>query len=126
MVVTISLYDVLLSILCVAGITLLVSLVITVNNINSVLKDVKYLFNKNKNNIDITIASLPEIAFNIKGITGEVKEGVQTITSTAVNIEKNIGKSSDIISEKIKLALDYSQILSEVIKAGISYLGKRK
>jgi len=126
MVVTISLYDVLLSILCVAGITLLVSLVITVNNINSVLKDVKYLFNKNKNNIDITIASLPEIAFNIKGITGEVKDGVTTITSTAVNIEKNIDKSSGIISEKINSALDYSQILSEVIKAGISYLGKRK
>ena len=126
MVVTISLYDVLLSILCVAGITLLVSLVITVNNINSVLKDVKYLFNKNKNNIDITIASLPEIAVNIKGITGEVKDGVTTITSTAVNIEKNIDKSSGIISEKINSALDYSQILSEVIRAGISYLGKRK
>jgi len=126
MVVTISLYDVLLSILCVAGITLLVSLVITVNNINSVLKDVKYLFNKNKNNIDLTIASLPEIAVNIKGITGEVKDGVTTITSTAVNIEKNIDKSSGIISEKINSALDYSQILSEVIRAGISYLGKRK
>ena len=65
---------------------------------------------------------MPEIASNVKGITEEVKEGVQTITFSA----EAIGKTSGIISEKTEIVLDYVQILSELIKAGINYLSKRK
>lgn len=126
MAVTISLNDVLTFILLVAGITLLVYLVITVSNINNVLKDVKNTFRKNKDNIDNTIASLPGIASNISAITGELQEGVQTIASTAEIIEKNIGKSSGKITEKTEIAMDYVQILSELIRSGINYLAKRK
>lgn len=126
MVFTISLNNVLIFILFVAGITLLVYLIITVNRINNIIKDVEYIFNKNRSNIDNTISLLPGIASNIQVITEEVKEGVQTITFTAETIEKNIGKSSGIIAEKTQVALDYVQILSEIIKAGINYLSKHK
>lgn len=126
MAVTISLNDVFTFILLVAGITLIVYLVITVGNINSVIKEIKYTLRKNKDNIDNTISSLPGIASNISAITGELQEGVQTIASTAEIIEKNIGKSSGKLTEKTEIALDYVQILSEVIRSVINYLAKRK
>lgn len=126
MAVTISLNDALIFLLSVAGIVLLVYLASTLSNINSILKDVKYIVNKNKNNIDTTISSLPGIASNIQGITGEVREGVQTIAATAETIEKNIANSSGSISEKAEIAVDYVQIISELVKTGINYLSKRK
>ena len=126
MEVTISFNDALIFILSFAGIAVLVYLAVAVNNINSILKDVKYLVNRNKNNIDNTMSSLPGIAANIKGITGELREGVQTIAATAENIEKNISKSSSSITEKTEIAVDYVQILSEIIKTGINYFAKRK
>ncbi len=126
MAVTISINEVLTFILLVAGITLLVYLVITASNINSILKDIKNTLNKNKDNIDNTISSLPGIAFNISAITGELQEGVQTIAATAEIIEKNISHSSGKLTEKTDLAVDGVQILSEVIRSGINYLAKRK
>ncbi|MBU3161228.1 hypothetical protein KPL37_16030 [Clostridium frigoris] len=89
MAVTISLNDTLIFLLSVTGIVLLVYLASTLGNINSILKDVKYIVSKNKKNIDSTISSLPGIASNIQGITGEVREGIQTIVATSETIEKN-------------------------------------
>ena len=103
MAVTISLNEVLTFIFLVAGITLLVYLVITASNINSILRDMKVTLRKNKDNIDNTISSLPGIAFNISTITGELQEGVQTIAATAEIIEKNISNSSGKLTKKLKL-----------------------
>ena len=126
MAVTISFNEVLTFILLVAGITLLVYLVITANNINSILRDIKVTLRKNKDNIDNTISSLPGIAFNISAITGELQEGVQTIAATAEIIEKNISNSSGKLTEKTEIAIDGVQIVSEIIRSGINYLAKRK
>lgn len=126
MAVTISLNDALIFLLSVTGIVLLVYLASTLSNINSILKDVKYIVSKNKNNIDSTISSLPEIASNIQGITGEVREGVQTIAATSVTIEKKLANSSGSISDKAEITVDYVQIISELVKTGINYLSKRK
>ena len=126
MVFSISLNEVLIFLFCVAGISLLVYLCIAASNINGILRDVKYLFDKNKDNIDNTISSLPDIADNIKSITGEVREGVQVVAATAESIEKNIANSSRSIAGKTEIAVDYVRVLSEVIKTGLSYLKKRK
>ena len=126
MAVTISFNEVLTFILLVAGITLLVYLVITASNINAILKDIKGTLNKNKDNIDNTISSLPGIASNLSAITGEIREGVQTIAATAEIIENNIGQSSSKLTEKTEIAIDGVQILSEIIRSGINYLSKRK
>ena len=126
MAFTISLNDALVFLLSVAGIALLVYLASTLSNINTILKDVKYIVSKNKNNIDSTISSLPGIAFNIQGITGEVREGVQTIAATAETIERNLANSSGSISDKAEIAVDYVQIIGELVKTGINYLSKRK
>ena len=126
MAFTISLNDALVFLLSVAGIALLVYLASTLSNINTILKDVKYIVSKNKNNIDSTISSLPGIASNIQGITGEVREGVQTIAATAETIERNLANSSGSISDKAEIAVDYVQIISELVKTGINYLSKRK
>ena len=126
MAVTISLNEVLTFIFLVAGITLLVYLVITASNINSILRDMKVTLRKNKDNIDNTISSLPGIAFNISTITGELQEGVQTIAATAEIIEKNISNSSGKLNEKTEIAIDGVQIVSEIIRSGTNYLAKRK
>jgi len=126
MAVTISFNEVLTFILLVAGIALLVYLVITASNINSILKDVKVTLRTNKDNIDNTISSLPGIASNLSVITGEIREGVQTIAATAETIEKNIGDSSGKLTEKTEIAIDGVQIVSEIVRSGINYLAKRK
>jgi len=126
MAVTISFNEVLTFILLVAGITLLVYLVITASNINSILRDIKVTLRKNKDNINNTISSLPGIAFNISAITGELQEGVQTIAATAEIIEKNISNSSGKLNEKTEIAIDGVQIVSEIIRSGMNYLAKRK
>jgi len=126
MAVTISFNEVLTFILLVTGITLLVYLVITASNINSILRDMKVTLRKNKDNIDNTISSLPGIAFNISTITGELQEGVQTIAATAEIIEKNISNSSGKLNEKTEIAIDGVQIVSEIIRSGTNYLAKRK
>lgn len=126
MVVTISFNDVLLFVLSTAGIILLVYLSIAVSNINSILKDVRYIFDKNRKNIDNTIFALPGIASNINGITEEVREGMQTLSATAETIEKSMAKSPSSIGEKTETAVDYVRIVSEIIKAGVNYLEKRK
>jgi len=126
MAVTISLNDVLIFLLSISGIVLLVYLASTLSNINSILKDVKSIVSKNKNNIDSTISSLPGIASNIQGITGEVREGVQTIAATSETIEKKLANSAGSISDKAEITVDYVQIISELVKTGINYLSKRK
>ncbi|HEY8889637.1 MAG TPA: hypothetical protein VIM70_05245 [Clostridium sp.] len=126
MAVTISFNEVLTFILLVTGITLLVYLVITASNINSILRDIKVTLRKNKDNINNTISSLPGIAFNISAITGELQEGVQTIAATAEIIEKNISNSSGKLNEKTEIAIDGVQIVSEIIRSGMNYLAKRK
>ena len=72
--------------------------------------------NKNKDNIDNTISSLPEIASNLSAITGEIREGVQTIAATAEIIENNIGQSSSKLTEKTAIAIDGVQIFSMFLK----------
>ena len=126
MPVTISFNEVLTFILLVAGITLLVYLVITASNINSILKDVRVTLNKNKGNINNTISSLPGIASNLSAITGELQVGVQTIAATAEIIEKNVSNSSGKLTEKADIAVDSVQILSEIIRSGINYFAQRK
>lgn len=124
MTITVSLNDVLLFILSIAGIALLLYLAIALNNINSILKDVRYIFNKNKNDINDTITSLPGIAANIKGTTEEIREGMQTLAATAKTFERNMSLNS--IAERNVTAVDYVQIISEIIKTGINYLQNRK
>ena len=85
MIVSISFNEVLMFILSIVGISVLVYLAFALSNINIILKDVKYIVQKNKNNLDNTIASLPEIASNLREITGGVSEGMITIAATAEN-----------------------------------------
>lgn len=125
MVVTISLNDILIFVISVVGIALLVYLFVVINNINSILKNVRYIFNKQKDNIDNTITSLPEIGDNIRGITGEVKEGVHSLIVTAETIEKNITQPSRLIAGKTEIALDCVRILSDIIKVGTNYFKKK-
>jgi methyl-accepting chemotaxis protein len=80
----------------------------------------------NRKNIDTTMDSLPEIASNIKSITGDVHEGVVTLTNTAENIQKNISDSSNSAAEKLDVTLEYVQAVGQIAKMGIDYFGNKK
>lgn len=112
MAITISFKDALAFILSISGTALLIYLAIAVSNLNGILMDVKSIVNKNKTIIDNTISSLPAIASNVKLITGEIRDGVSTIASTAETIQENISRSSGSITEKTDIAVDYIRILS--------------
>ncbi|MCB2293556.1 hypothetical protein LGK95_08480 [Clostridium algoriphilum] len=126
MVISISFNNILIFVISILSITLLIYLIVVVKNINSVTKDVKYIFTKDKNSIDNTITSLPKIASNIETLTEDVKEGVHSIIVTSKDSEENKAQSSVSTAKKVEVALDYVLIFSEIVKVGINYFKKPK
>jgi len=119
-------YIILSFILNPAGFTVLVYLAISIRNINFFLKELRLLLEANRKNIDSTMDSIPEIASDIKSITGDVREGVVALTDTADNIQKNISESSSTATEKAEIAIEYIQIAGQIAKMGIDYFGNKK
>lgn len=126
MEITISINQIITFFLYAAGFAVLIYLTISIKNHNSFLKELRFLVESNRKNIDSTMDSLPIIASDIKSITGDVREGVVALTNTAESIQKNLSDSSSSVSEKTEIAIEYIQIAGQVVKMGIDYFGNKK
>lgn len=126
MEITISINQIITFFLYAAGFAVLIYLTISIKNHNSFLKELRFLVESNRKNIDSTMDSLPIIASDIKSITGDVREGVVALTNTAESIQKNLSDSSSSVSEKTEIAIEYIQIAGQVVKMGIEYFGNKK
>lgn len=126
MTFTLTLNGVLIFLASIAGIVLLIYLIMTAIKLNRILKDVKDILDKNKNNVDSIMISLPKISSNIEGITGELNDGVQSIASTVGTIEKSMVKTTKAMEEKTENIVDYIYVVTDVVKAIIGMFQKKK
>ncbi len=85
-------------VLFVLGSALLFYLILAVVNLLRILKNVNQLIEKNKDDIDKTIAKLPEISDNTAKITGMVKDNLETIG----NVVEDVGKISDTVKKGVE------------------------
>ncbi len=126
MEITLTLNQIISFFLYIAAFVVLVYLAISIRNINFFLKELRLLVETNKKNIDSTMDSLPVIASDIKNITGDVKGGILTLTNTAETIQKNISDSSNTATEKAEIAIEYVQVVGQILKMGIDYFENKK
>lgn len=123
MTFTVTLNDILIFLASIAGIVLLVYLALTAIKLNRILTDVKYIVDKNKDNIDSIMVSLPRITTNVQGITtnvqditGELNDGVKAIGKTAETIEKSLLRTSRKVKNKTENIVDYIQLVGEITR----------
>lgn len=126
MEITITINQIISFFLYTAAFAVLVYLTISIRNINLFLKELRLLVETNRKNIDSTMDSLPVIASDIKNITGNVKEGIVTLTNTTDTIQKNILDSSNTATEKAETAIEYVQVVGQILKMGIDYFENKK
>ncbi|MBP1926499.1 methyl-accepting chemotaxis protein [Sedimentibacter acidaminivorans] len=125
MEITITINQIISFFLYTAIFAVLVYLTISIRNINLFLKELRLLVETNRKNIDSTMESLPVIASDIKSITGDVKEGITTLTNTAENIQNNISDSSNTAAKKAEITIEYVQVVGHILKMGIDYFDKK-
>ncbi len=126
MTFTIDLGDILLFLLCVAGIVFLIYLTVLIRNVIKLVKDANALIDKNRPNIDLTMSTLPGISANIESITTDVKQGVVTVTNTAERIETNLTNSAAGVVDKTEMAIDYVQVVAQLIRSALSLMDSKK
>jgi uncharacterized protein YoxC len=71
--ITFTLSDLGIALLMIAGLVLIVYLIITLVNINKTIKNVNLLIDDNRENINKTVSTVPEICGNVNDITSSVK-----------------------------------------------------
>lgn len=123
---TLTFMDVLLFILVTASIVLVIFLILFIKNLTDTLKYAKGMLCDNRENIDATLEALPAISKNVEKITGDVKNGVDAVSKTTEIVEEVFKEHSETFLDKTEVAVDYIQILIQLVKSGLSYWENRK
>lgn len=123
---TVNLGEIMIFLLCLAGIVFLVYLTVLIKNVVKLVKDANALIDKNRPNIDLTLSTLPGIGANIESITTDVKQGVVTVTNTAERIENNLANSAAGVVDKTEMAIDYVQVIAQLVRSGLSFMESKK
>jgi uncharacterized protein YoxC len=110
----------------ITGTVLIILLIIAVSRINTVVGDLGHLIKKNKENINVTLQSLPEITGNVEALTGDIKNGVDNVAKAVESIQKNTEDSLKVVNSKADLTIDIIQTIGELIKTGIAVFGRSK
>ena len=88
MTITFTLKDILLALLAIAGVVLLVLLCLAIIRLLKVLKNVNGILETNSENLNKTIASLPELTEKVNNSLGDVN----AITGTAHTVVDDAGE----------------------------------
>lgn len=123
---TVNLGEIMIFLLCLAGIVFLIYLTVLIKNVVKLVKDANALIDKNRPNIDLTMSTLPGIGANIESITTDVKQGVVTVTNTAERIENNLANSAVGVVDKTEMAIDYVQVIAQLVRSGLSFMENKK
>jgi len=89
MTVTISLSQFAISILIICTIILIVYLIVTLSKLNTTIKSVNYFIDANRDNIDKSIKSFPDICDNVNCITKSVKEKTDVLDNYLVGSDES-------------------------------------
>jgi len=127
MQITVS-YELANFILYTLGAALIVVVIITFININRFIKRLDKLVEKNEENINRTMGTVPEIAKNVNDVTNGVKQGVDRIGDTVDAVESSICDTIVTVTEGAEGLLDFVSIAGEILKVILKIfpIGKKK
>ncbi|GAE88595.1 DUF948 domain-containing protein [Acetivibrio straminisolvens] len=127
MSVTIS-YDLANFIMYTLGAVLIIVAIVTLLNVNKLIKRLDKIMEKNEDNINKTVDTIPEIAKNVNEVTMGVKQGVDKVGEAIDAVETSVCDSILSVVEGAEGLFDFVSIAGEVIKALLKRfpVGKRK
>ncbi|GAB6086636.1 hypothetical protein [Alkaliphilus crotonatoxidans] len=111
MEISITLGQLLIGFLMIAGIVLVVALINVVLKLNEILKQVNHIVVKNEANINASIDTIPKILHNAEEITDSFNEQMKHVSGTVKSIE-----------ETVEYAASTAQVLTEDVVLPISEL----
>ncbi|MFZ5990019.1 MAG: hypothetical protein ACOYWZ_23225 [Bacillota bacterium] len=126
--ITFSLLDLANFILYTLGTAALVVLIITFININRLVKRVNKLVEKNEDNINRTVTTMPEAINNVNEVSLGIKRGIDKAGAAMETLESSICETVTAVSEGTEGFFDFVSIAGEVLKAVLSIFpfGKKK
>ena len=101
-------------------------LVVTLKNLNGLVKDIRDLLDANRKNIDQSLANLPVITENLNEASFGVKRGVNQTEAVIEQVSDNVGDTMIAVHKTADSISTYSIIVTEVIKAVMDLFSKAK
>lgn len=94
------------------------------NNLNAILKNIRYLQTKHLSNLDQSLSIIPNIVKSIDTAALHVNEGVEKVTEAVDRVGDTISETVISVSDGTKEAAEYLKIISEIVKVVISHFRK--
>jgi uncharacterized protein YoxC len=122
--ITISLPDLGLFILFVLACGVAVFLIMTLYNINRVVKKVNSIMEAGSEDLNKTIALLPETVGNVNEVAVSVKSNVDKIGSVVESVEGAVAETAAAVTDKTQDALEIVRIAGTVVKTILNAFSK--
>jgi len=94
-------------------------LILTLRNLNGLIRDVGSLIHKNRGNLDRSAADLPIITGNAVVISQELRTQVTDMGDSIDQVSDSVTDTAEAVNKTAEEFSTYAVILSDVIKAGV-------
>jgi hypothetical protein len=103
-----------------------VYLIVTLNNLNGLVKEVRARLDANRQHIDQSLAHLPVITENINDASFGVKRGVEQTEAMIDQVNANMGDTLVAVHKTADSISTYSILVTEIIKSVMDIFSKGK
>lgn len=94
------------------------------NNLNAILKNIRFLQTKHLDDFDHSLSMLPSIVENIDLAAFQVREGVERVTEAVDEVGDTISSTVTSVSTGTREAAEYIKIIGEIVSVIISQFRK--
>lgn len=122
----ITLGDLGLFILFIIAVTAGIFLIIVLVQLMGLLKKVRFIVDKNEQNLDQSLNTLPKVMDNVNEATAIVKNGLYKTEDTIDTLTETFFTSASAVETKTETILSYVAIASEVAKGVYDFFTKDK
>ncbi|QNO16016.1 hypothetical protein HYG86_15190 [Alkalicella caledoniensis] len=119
MTITLSLGDIGMFILFLLLLTVGIFLIITLKNLNELIKKATNIVNKNEVNINQSLEDLPHVMNNVKETTTLVKDGLHKTEETIYVLRESLIETASTVSSNTNTLINYVSFISEIARSVI-------
>lgn len=113
---TISIQDLGLFIIFCLIVAVAIFLIITLNNLNNIIKRANSMMDKNGENINKALTMLPETLKNVNDVAANVKENSEKVGNVIETVEGAVSETAAAVSDRTESILDFVKIANNVVK----------
>lgn len=122
----ISLADLLLSILVIVAVLVGTYAVITLRNVNSLIKNFGKLLEKNSDSLTKSLALLPETIKNTSSLAKSAQEQIDDIGSTVNFLGSSLAETAATLNEKTVSGVSFVNTVIDVVSIVKDYMSSRR